>query len=1288
MEGTSGNTLVKSGVETNVTVTNSTFNDYFETDGTLKSEVTADKIIFEGEFSNISSNVIKIDRPVQLVSNKATLNNISINVAEGAIIDGFIFNTSLENAIEIYASNVTIVNNVFTSSLSQGKNNIVIKASEVSNLTIKNNEINMKGTNTASTINGVIDLEDVTAAQIVGNKINAEIPSSATVYGPAPDYKATYAAYVIQVTGDNNIISDNEITAKYSCVLGSYDSLYSILINGDKNVVSKNSIKLNGNTYVYGISANGDDVNLTENNITILSSNYCGNGISINDPFKGVISKNIVNVTTKNVAYGVNEYFEGDITSVYDGNKFILNSNSVYGMEIMGYDATIINNEINATGNYTLGIAVFLYEGEVKILNNNIFINGTGLGNATKGDMIPSMNVGMYIAGSIDETTVSGNNITAIIPSCAWGTESEAIYVTADDCLFSNNKINVSVSNRKGNWDSVFGVKIKADGVTFENNDLAVNGVYYAYGLQVDGDDITVDGNNITVNNPNYYSNGIDVSTMGSGSFSGVISNNNITSTAKDVAYGITSWGDVEANYDNNKIVSKANSVYALEAMGKEETIANNEIDAKGNYTMGIVVGGSEATPIVKDNKINLEGKGLGTPTVGDTIASCNAGIFITKDIDSAQIIGNEINASIPSCDWTSNSAGIISDANDVLFDGNKLNISVSNAVGAYDSIYGLKVAGDDVTIQNNEIFVNGTNYAYGLKASAGENFKICSNNLTVVNNNNYASGITVENPFKGIVNDNIVDVTAKECAYGIYSSSWGSDLESEYKNNNISVDGKTSYGFELIGTKETVSNNNVVANGEYTMGIATSTPEISIVDNSIISNGTGKTNATTMDMFGATNQGILLMDNSVNAEILRNNISTTGDYTVNVLKSDDNPSTVKDNYLLANELFGDDSVNNITGVVVNNTPAFNDILSAENVVKYYKNATQYSVEVVDVRGNPISNKKVTIVINGPTFKDLKYDRLTDEKGVATLPINLAPGEYSIEAFTNDSEVIGNNVTVLPMTYSLEAEDIVMFVKNGTSYEVSLTDANGNPVAGEKVTLTLNCKAFKDLKYDRVTDQNGIASLPINLAVGQYTVTAKYGSEAITTTVNVLAKQYNLVAENVVKYYKNGTQYSVKLLDEDGNAASGKTVTVILNGASFNNLKYNIVTDANGIATLPINLAAGSYTIAANYGEVSTTNTVDVLPTLTAEDLTKAVNKPASFTAKLVDGQGNPLSGAKVSFTITGKTIKTVTYTKVTDANGIASLPINLAQGDYKITVSVDGGAKATGNVKVTKATA
>ena len=151
---------------------------------------------------------------------------------------------------------------------------------------------------------------------------------------------------------------------------------------------------------------------------------------------------------------------------------------------------------------------------------------------------------------------------------------------------------------------------------------------------------------------------------------------------------------------------------------------------------------------------------------------------------------------------------------------------------------------------------------------------------------------------------------------------------------------------------------------------------------------------------------------------------------------------------------------------------------------------------------------------------------------------------------------------------------------------------------------------------------------------------------------------------DLVKFYRNASQYVVTILGNGGNAiGAGETVTFNINGVF-----YNRVTDASGKAKLNLNLVPGDYVITAEYNGCKVSNNIKILPVLSASDIEKVYGEAKSFDAYLVDGQGNPLANETVLFNING-----VFYNRVTDAEGIAHLNINLQAGEYIITSAYNG---------------
>ena len=145
-----------------------------------------------------------------------------------------------------------------------------------------------------------------------------------------------------------------------------------------------------------------------------------------------------------------------------------------------------------------------------------------------------------------------------------------------------------------------------------------------------------------------------------------------------------------------------------------------------------------------------------------------------------------------------------------------------------------------------------------------------------------------------------------------------------------------------------------------------------------------------------------------------------------------------------------------------------------------------------------------------------------------------------------------------------------------------------------------------------------------------------------------------------------GYDISATLTDSDNVSLSNKVVTYTLSGKT-----YNKTTDSNGKITIPINLAAGTYTLKLafagddNYSGTTKSISLKVLantPKITTGST--SVMRGYYFYAYLKDAAGKALKGQKITFKVNGKT-----YTKTTNSNGRAALKIKLPVGKYKVNI-------------------
>ena len=327
-------------------------------------------------------------------------------------------------------------------------------------------------------------------------------------------------------------------------------------------------------------------------------------------------------------------------------------------------------------------------------------------------------------------------------------------------------------------------------------------------------------------------------------------------------------------------------------------------------------------------------------------------------------------------------------------------------------------------------------------------------------------------------------------------------------------------------------------------------------------------------------------------------------------------------------------------------------LIDAPDVEKYFGGPERFVVTVTDSLDNPLFNQSVEITINGKT-----YTKYTDENGTASIALGLNSGVYNVTTAVAN-QTVESVVTILS---TVNGTDVVKMYQNDTQYYATFLDKEGKYLAdGTTVTFNIN-----GVMYERkISGGKGLAKLNINLPAKDYVITAMnpVTGEMAANNITVLST----ITENndITKFYKNATQYTVKIIGDDGKVVgAGETVTFNING-----VLYNRTTDDSGIATLNINLPPGDYVITADYKGCKVANDIKVLPVLSADDITMKYLDGTLFVATLVDGQGKPYAQQTVRFNING-----VFYNKKTDSSGQAKLDIRLPAGEYIITSSYNG---------------
>ena len=187
----------------------------------------------------------------------------------------------------------------------------------------------------------------------------------------------------------------------------------------------------------------------------------------------------------------------------------------------------------------------------------------------------------------------------------------------------------------------------------------------------------------------------------------------------------------------------------------------------------------------------------------------------------------------------------------------------------------------------------------------------------------------------------------------------------------------------------------------------------------------------------------------------------------------------------------------NLANSTADFTVAKKEIIMNVTINKDYRDIT------VNVNLSEKLDGNLTVLVNNAPYT-LSY---TNGTGSLILK-NLTYGNYTISAvFTKDNYRtvnVSENVEINSIKTVLEAENVVMYYKDGTRFAVVLKDIGGNPLANMNVTISINGR-----DYIRQSDENGTASIAINLDSKNYTVvttfggTSKYFGTSINNTVSI-----------------------------------------------------------------------------------------------------------------------------------------------------------------------------------------
>ncbi len=567
---------------------------------------------------------------------------------------------------------------------------------------------------------------------------------------------------------------------------------------------------------------------------------------------------------------------------------------------------------------------------------------------------------------------------------------------------------------------------------------------------------------NLVVGTGEYYLAGISAM---NGVTDSEISDNTIILEAENLTYGIATAknyanADKSGNLiiDNNTINIQSDMAYGIESASQTGlTITNNDITVEGNGAEGIAAYGLENSEI-KNNILDITGGTL-TNSYWDSIPNDNIAIFLA---------GDESNNTIESNDITGVNVDGISvrgSNNDIIDNNINLTSDENIQIGSYGSsmVMGIEAPGSENSISLNNITVTGNaTYNYGIDAYApvyGETISdviITSNDVDVLSDSNYGAGIYVSGlSDNNVIENNDVLVTSAGMGYGIAVDGPADDVAITF--NNVGVIASDARGIEVTNLDDSeIENNNINAIGDGVYGIvAYRVNDVEIDDNEIeitkgnlseayqgwdyVPAGQEEIYAnylvrTELDVEptiilegqGANFTGLLLDDegNPVVGHHLLVNLTRTSSGLSKVYEvvSDYNgefqlPINLASGDYTAQVSYAGTNIGNITYDATSANPVPIRVvkeldnrtattLDVEPLTKSASEEANFTGTLTSFEGFVIAGQHVKVTLTRKSSGASKtYDVVTDYTGTFTLPINLAPGDYTADvAYEGTSE--------------------------------------------------------------------------------------------------------------------------------------------------------------------------------------------------------------------------------------------------------------------------------------------
>ena len=803
---------------------------------------------------------------------------------------------------------------------------------------------------------------------------------------------------------------------------------------------------------------------------------------------------------------------------------------------------------------------------------------------------------------------------------------------------------------------------------------------------------------------------------------------------------------DVAVKYsgDNNYNVAVATSSFTVSKVDSTMDVTVNDIVFGGDLIVDVVLPGDATGEVVitvngVDYHVAIE-NGKATGTIGGLVAGDYTVTvkYAGDDKYTAVEIAKGVNVAkaqpvlgvvIADVDYGN---GFVIEA--TLTGVNSAPLSGNVIVTVNGKEYTVKVT-DGKGIATGDKLAAGT-YAFAAVWAGDDNYNIVTENGDFKVNKIDSSVVVNVNNIK-VGEDAVISVKLASDATGeVVITVNGEDYTAAIENGVASVTvSDLKAGDYTVAVKYSGDNNyNVaVATSSFTVSKVDSTMDVTV--NDIVFGGDLIVDVV---LPGDATGEVVITVNGVDYHVAIENGKATGtigglvagDYTVTVKYAGDDKYTAVEiakgvnvakaqpvlGVVIADVDYGNGFVIEATLTGVNSAPLSGNVIVTVN-------GKEYTVKVTDGKGIATGDKlaagtyafaavwagddNYNIVTENGDFKVNKIDssvvvNVNDIKvgEELTITVNVpsdATGDVTVSVDGKEYKVAIENGKAVKTISGLKADDYTVTVKyaGDNNYNEANADAEFSVSKISDYNMDISVPEIKEgvnstIGVDLPKDATGTVTVEIDgkkytanvidgtanvivsgLSAGDYNITtvysgdAKYDSMTKKGNVTVIPNiNVNLDVSDVEMFYHDGTRLIAKLTDFQGKPIVNATIYFSINGVT-----YAKTTDANGTASMGLNLDSNVYPVtvtyngSAFYSKISKNITVTINSSIIADDLVKMYQNATRFYAKFMGSDGKVLANTQVKFNIHG-----VFYTKTTNNDGVADLGIMLRPGTYILT--------------------